>query len=92
MAVLSNERRREVFQSLMSDWSRDRKPIPFTKDVILSAIGGADQWFEDQEASSRNALPEKITALLPDEQVEELMSAVQRARQSDKEGRKRVVR
>lgn len=82
MAVLPPAQRREIWAELMSDWSRERKAIPTTKDVLLEAVNAIDQWFSDQTPSLLNALPAKFTEAMTADQVADLVNVVYNRRRN----------
>lgn len=84
MAVMSDADRRACWADLMSTWSEQRKPIPFEKDEGRAAINIIDQWLEDQDTSFMNVIPLKVRTQLGDEQLSELLTAVQRRRMNVK--------
>jgi hypothetical protein len=84
MAVLSNNNRREIWTELMSDWSRDRKAIPVTKDVLLECVNSVDQWFSDQTPSLLSSLPQKFREEMTNDQIADLVDKVYARRRNAK--------
>jgi hypothetical protein len=80
MAVMNTAQRRLCWQDLMSEWSRARKGIPVTKDLLLDGIGAIDQWISDNASSFNNALPEPVRTSLTAAQKTELFIFVLRLR------------
>jgi hypothetical protein len=80
MAVMTTGQRRDSWQELMSEWSRERKSIPVTKDILLEGVDAIDQWISDMAGSFNSALPLVLRTALTKAQKTELFIFVLRRR------------
>lgn len=78
--MLTVDQRRICWGDLMQEWSRDEKPIPVLKDVLLSSVNAIDDWIDGNSTSFNNALPATVRAALSTEQKVELFILVLRHR------------
>jgi hypothetical protein len=84
MAILGAGKRRGIWSDLMSEWSRARKPINSTKDVIFDAVNSVDQWFSDQTPSLISALPKEFRDTADADQIQDLVDKVYNTRKLEK--------
>lgn len=56
MAVLSDQKRQEIWAQIMRDLSDAREPIAITKAPLRAVVNTMDQWAQDNSASLRSAV------------------------------------
>ena len=76
MATMSNRHRRSVWRVFMSRLSGRHDPLEVGKSDQLDAVGDADQWASDNQASFNAALSEPFRSAASTSQKAELLREV----------------